>query len=247
MNPATSLFFLSKASGPRKSNKSPSADSKFSNNAVPTPKPNPFFNPPNEGDRFHSNQNIASETPKTLKAYLDKLSRGICPETTSRCGELASTLAQARLEKRCVFLCGNGGSAANANHWANDLLYGAGKTGRGGVRAHSLSANTSVLMCLANDTGYENVFSGQLDVLASPGDLLITLSGSGNSPNILRAIESGNRLGLETWAIVGFDGGAALKLAKHSIHFPNADMQTAEDLQMVVCHIVTDFLSAPEK
>lgn len=182
-----------------------------------------------------------------MKSYLERLSDGITPEAAAFCEELASKIDKARTDKRCVFLCGNGGSAANANHWANDLIYGAGKTGRGGVRAHSLSANTSVLMCLANDTGYENIFSGQLAVLASPGDLLITLSGSGNSPNILRAIESGNQLGLETWAIVGFDGGAALKLAKHSIHFRNADMQAAEDLQMVVCHIVTEFLAAPNK
>lgn len=160
---------------------------------------------------------------------------------------LADHLGHARLTKSRVFLCGNGGSAANANHWENDLIYGASKGGNGGVRANSLSANTSVLMCLANDTGYENIFSGQLEVLASEGDLLVTLSGSGNSPNIVRAIEAGNKLGLKTWAIVGFDGGKALELARHAIHFPIADMQIAEDLQMVVCHIVTRHLACPTK
>lgn len=156
---------------------------------------------------------------------------------------LAAQIDKIRSEKGRVFLCGNGGSAANANHWANDLIYGAAKGGRGGVRAHSLSANTSVLMCLANDTGYENIFSGQLEVLASPGDILVALSGSGNSPNILRSLEAGNRLGMQTWAIVGFDGGKALGLAKHAIHFPIDDMQIAEDLQMVVCHLVTKQLA----
>jgi len=160
---------------------------------------------------------------------------------------LAAQIDRIRAEKRHVFLCGNGGSAANANHWANDLIYGAAKGGRGGVRAHSLSANTSVLMCLANDTGYENIFSGQLEVLASPGDILVALSGSGNSPNILRALEAGNKLGMETWAIVGFDGGKALELARHAIHFPVHDMQIAEDLQMAVCHILTKELArSPE-
>ena len=96
--------------------------------------------------------------------------------------KLALQIDKVRTNKARVFLCGNGGSAANANHWANDLIYGAAKGGRGGVRAHSLSANTSVLMCLANDTGYENIFSGQLEVLASPCDILVALSGSGNSP-----------------------------------------------------------------
>lgn len=152
---------------------------------------------------------------------------------------LAAQIDKIRSRKGQVFLCGNGGSAANANHWANDLIYGAAKGGRGGVRAHSLSANTSVLMCLANDTGYENIFSGQLEVLASPGDILVVLSGSGNSPNILRALEAANKLGMETWAIIGFDGGKALELAQHTIHFPVHDMQIAEDLQMAVCHILT--------
>jgi len=160
---------------------------------------------------------------------------------------LAAQIDRIRSEKRHVFLCGNGGSAANANHWANDLIYGAAKGDRGGVRAHSLSANTSVLMCLANDTGYENIFSGQLEVLASPGDILVALSGSGNSPNILRALEAGNKLGMDTWAIVGFDGGKALGLARHAIHFPVHDMQIAEDLQMAVCHILTKELArSPE-
>ena len=152
---------------------------------------------------------------------------------------LAAQIDKIRSRKGQVFLCGNGGSAANANHWANDLIYGAAKGGRGGVRAHSLSANTSVLMCLANDTGYENIFSAQLEVLASPGDILVVLSGSGNSPNILRALEAANKLGMETWAIIGFDGGKALELAQHTIHFPVHDMQIAEDLQMAVCHILT--------
>jgi len=175
--------------------------------------------------------------------YLQKLTSSFEGAPVSATRKLASQLEAARLRKSHVFICGNGGSAANANHWANDLIYGAGKGGGGGVRAHSLSANTSVLMCLANDTGYDNIFSGQLEVLASPGDILIVLSGSGNSPNILRAIEVGNRIGLETWAIVGFDGGKALALAKHAIHFPIHDMQIAEDLQTITCHLATQQLA----
>ena len=175
--------------------------------------------------------------------YFRSLASSFDGVPASAARKLALELDEARSKKSNVFICGNGGSAANANHWANDLLYGAAKGGRGGVRAHSLSANTSVLMCLANDTGYDNVFSGQLDVLASPGDILIALSGSGNSPNILRAIEAGNRIGMQTWAIVGFDGGKALALAQHSIHFPVHDMQIAEDLQMVACHLVTQHLA----
>jgi len=177
--------------------------------------------------------------------YVEQLANAFSQAEAGICNRLAASLNAARDRKVSVFLCGNGGSAANANHWANDLIYGAGKTGRGGVRAHSLAANTSVIMCLANDTGYENVFSGQLRVLASPGDILIAMSGSGNSPNILRALEEAKNLGLETWALVGYDGGKALHLAQNVIHFPINDMQIAEDLQMVVCHEVTKILATP--
>ena len=180
-----------------------------------------------------------------IASYVEELARAFSLAEVGGFNRLAASLNAAREQKANVFLCGNGGSAANANHWANDLIYGAGKTGRGGVRAHSLSANTSVIMCLANDTGYENVFTGQLCVLASPGDILIALSGSGNSPNILHALEESKSLGLETWAVVGYDGGKALQLAQNVIHFPVNDMQIAEDLQMVVCHEITKILAAP--
>lgn len=193
--------------------------------------------------RFEIKRFVSSEPTE----YLAKMASAFTPAASTAAAILAERLDHARSIKSRVFLCGNGGSAANANHWENDLIYGAAKGGLGGVRAHSLSSNTSVLMCLANDTGYENIFSGQLDVLASEGDILIALSGSGNSPNILRAIATANSLGMESWVVVGFDGGKALELAKHSIHFPIADMQIAEDLQMVVCHTVTRHLATPKK
>jgi D-sedoheptulose 7-phosphate isomerase len=177
--------------------------------------------------------------PSDSSQYLEKMASAFTEDADAATRKLALQIDKVRTNKARVFLCGNGGSAANANHWANDLIYGAAKGGRGGVRAHSLSANTSVLRCLANDTGYENIFSGQIEVLASPGDILVVLSGSGNSPNILHALESGNHLGMETWAIVGFDGGKALEMARYAIHFPVYDMQIAEDFQMVVCHILT--------
>ena len=180
-----------------------------------------------------------------MSSYLSLLNHTFQQVESVAIAQLVAALDSARGRGSQVFLFGNGGSAANANHWANDLIYGAGKNGRGGVRAHSLAANVSVITCLANDTGYENIFSTQLRVLASPGDLAIALSGSGNSPNILRALEECKKLGVESWALVGFDGGQALKLADHVMHFPVNDMQVAEDLQMVVCHQVTQSLSVP--
>ncbi|WP_221030006.1 SIS domain-containing protein [Actomonas aquatica] len=156
---------------------------------------------------------------------------------------LAEALMQAWLSQRQVFLCGNGGSATNAAHMANDLMLGLTSTKRGGIRAHALSANPAVMTCLGNDVGYDNIFAHQLSTLSQPGDLLIAFSGSGNSPNIVKAITTAKQRGLDTWAILGFDGGATRELADHALHFAVNDMQIAEDLQTIVGHMVAQHLN----
>ena len=157
---------------------------------------------------------------------------------------LAEALRAAWRDGRSIYLCGNGGSAGNANHLANDFLYGAGVTNGVGLKVESLSANPSVLTCLANDIGYENVYAEQLRVKAEPGDVLIVLSGSGNSPNVVKALEIGAQKDMATFAILGFTGGRCKALAQHAIHFPVDDMQIAEDLQLVVGHLCMQWLCA---
>ena len=157
-------------------------------------------------------------------------------------------LAQAMLESwqqgRRVFLCGNGGSAGNAIHLANDFLYGIAKTTGGGLRVMALSANSAVMTCLANDVGYDHIFSEQLAVQAQKDDLLIVLSGSGNSGNIVRVLEQARVMGVRSFAILGFSGGKSKQLADVAIHFPVDDMQIAEDLQLIVGHMVMQWLYA---
>lgn len=155
---------------------------------------------------------------------------------------LALALARCWRERRSVFLAGNGGSAGNANHIANDFLYPVSKRIGHGIRVSALSDNPAKLTCLANDEGYEAVFAAQLRVMALPGDVVIAFSGSGNSPNILRLLEAAREIGVESFAILGFDGGAAKGLADHPIHFPVDDMQISEDLQTVVCHMAVQWL-----
>src|SRR5207302_11303968 len=121
--------------------------------------------------------------------------------------DLAAELKACWSDGRQVFICGNGGSAANAAHLANDFVYGISKRLGSGIRISALSANPSVLTCLANDCGYDAVFSMQLAVQARPGDVLIALSGSGNSPNIVNALEQAKAMRLKTYSIVGYDGG----------------------------------------
>lgn len=141
-----------------------------------------------------------------------------------------------------VFLCGNGGSAGNAVHLANDFLYGISKTAGSGLRVHALPANTAVLTCLANDEGYDRIFSLQLAVQAREGDLLVVLSGSGNSPNILQALEQAKAMKVRTYAILGYSGGKAKAMADVPIHFAVDDMQIAEDMQLVVGHMIMQWL-----
>jgi D-sedoheptulose 7-phosphate isomerase len=156
---------------------------------------------------------------------------------------LAEMLQLCWRERRQIFLCGNGGSAANAIHLANDFLYGIDKAEGRGLRVSALPANQAVMTCLANDIAYEDVFSQQLTVQASAGDVLIALSGSGNSPNIVKALQRSRELGMTSFAILGFTGGRALELADHPIYFPVHDMQVAEDLQMMVGHMLMQWLS----
>ena len=106
------------------------------------------------------------------------------------------------------------------------------------MKVHSLTANIAVNTCLANDTGYENVFSGQLSALAVANDILIAFSGSGNSQNIVEAINMARILGMKTHAILGFDGGKCKELVDNPIHIPIDNMQIAEDFQMMIGHIL---------
>jgi D-sedoheptulose 7-phosphate isomerase len=153
-------------------------------------------------------------------------------------GQLADALRQCWQHGRQVFLCGNGGSAANAVHLANDLLYGVAPSFGGGLRVHALPANMAVLTCLANDVGYDEVFSLQLAVQAHADDVLIVLSGSGNSPNIIKAIEAARKIGMRSFAVLGYSGGEAKALVDVPIHFAIDDMQISEDLQLIVGHMV---------
>jgi D-sedoheptulose 7-phosphate isomerase len=177
-----------------------------------------------------------------IRDYADKLTRALRLEAMHDIQELAEVLLEAWREDRYIYLCGNGGSAGNAIHLANDFIYGAGVKNGGGLRAEALSANAAVLTCLANDMGYENIYSEQLRIKANPGDILVVLSGSGNSPNVVKAIETGNAIGMKTFAVLGFTGGRCKELAQHSIHFEIDDMQIVEDLQLIVGHVCMQWL-----
>ena len=116
-----------------------------------------------------------------------------------------------------VYIAGNGGSAATATHWANDLAKATKRSGRAPMRMMCLSDNTSWLTALGNDEGYERVFAGQLENFARPDDVLIVISASGNSPNLLRAVELARERDVVTIGLLGFDGGALKSMVTESL------------------------------
>ena len=179
---------------------------------------------------------------KFCTSYANKLSDVLGSSDWSGVAQLGANMRECWLAGRQVFFCGNGGSAGNAIHLANDYLYGIAKGTGAGLKVQALSANPAVMTCLANDVGYDSIYSEQLAVLAEPGDLLIVLSGSGNSPNILRVLEQANSMGVKSCAILGYSGGQCKSLANFSIHFPVDDMQIAEDMQLVVGHMLMKWL-----
>lgn len=180
---------------------------------------------------------------KSFQDYAAKLSTCLISYDWSRVDDLANEMSRAWSEGSQVFICGNGGSAGNATHLANDFLYGIAKNTGGGLRISSLSANSSVITCLANDISYEKIYSEQLAVLGQSGDILIVLSGSGNSKNIIQALLMAKEKKIKSFAILGFDGGKCKELADASIHFPVNDMQISEDLQLIVGHMVMQKLA----
>jgi len=177
-----------------------------------------------------------------FQSYADRLGTILAETDWQVIEPLAAALFDAWRNKRQVFLAGNGGSAGNANHIANDFIYPVSKQMGSGLRVRALSENPATLTCLANDEGYEHIYSAQLGALADAGDLLIVLSGSGNSPNIVRVLEEAKKRQLATYAIIAFDGGRAKAIADHPIHFAVDDMQIAEDLQMIVFNMILQYL-----
>ncbi len=165
---------------------------------------------------------------------------------TAQIENLAAQIQCCYAEGRFVFICGNGGSGSNASHFCEDL--GKSTLKREDftndqmkrLKVLSLTDNTPYILAWGNDEGFDRVFVEQLKNLANPGDLLIAISGSGNSPNILKAVEWANAKGLTTLGCTGFGGGKLKTLAKHNLHVPIDDMGIVESIHLTVFHWALD-------
>jgi len=147
-------------------------------------------------------------------------------------------LRRARDEGRHIFVCGNGGSAATASHFATDIVKGASHGRDKRFRIMALTDSLSTLTAYSNDICYECVFVEQLKNFAEPGDVLVAISGSGNSPNVLRALEYANSIGCHTIALSGRDGGKMGPLGQTHIQVAHPHMGRIEDGHMIVLHMI---------
>ena len=192
-------------------------------------------------------EQIYAESPDPVayaRGYLRRLVavlEAIDPEEIARAAE---AMWRAREEGRRIFFLGNGGSAATASHFANDVGLGTRSDGAP-FKALSLTDNNAVLTCVANDLGYEHVFTEQLRVHLEPGDVVVAISASGNSPNVVRAVELARERGNVTIALTGFDGGELRRRAHLAIHVPTerGEYGPVEDAHMVLDHLISTFLA----
>jgi D-sedoheptulose 7-phosphate isomerase len=157
---------------------------------------------------------------------------------TARVEQAIEWFRQARDASRHIFVCGNGGSAATASHFACDMVKGASYERASRFRIMALTESLATLTAYSNDVHYDSVFIEQLKNFAQPGDLVMCISGSGNSANVLRAMEYANQIGCRTIALTGRDGGKLGGMAQLNIQIPVPHMGRIEDAHMIVCHMI---------
>jgi len=177
------------------------------------------------------------------KSYIDYLTSVLNSIALSDIEKFVEVLLEARERGSSIFFIGNGGSAATASHFANDIAIGA-RISEKPFRAISLCDNQAVITAIANDDGYEEIFSQQLQVLLKKQDVVIGISASGNSPNLLKAIDTSKKLSAITVGISAFDGGKMREMVDVSLHVPTekGEYGPAEDAHMILDHLVSNYL-----
>ena len=177
------------------------------------------------------------------KSYIDYLSTVLNNISLKGIEKFVEVLLEARERESSIFFIGNGGSAATASHFANDIAIGT-RTYEKPFRAISLCDNQAVITAIANDDGYEKIFSQQLQVLLKKQDVVVAISASGNSPNLLDAIDTAKKMNTITVGISAFDGGKMKEMVDISVHVPTekGEYGPAEDAHMVLDHLVSNYL-----
>jgi D-sedoheptulose 7-phosphate isomerase len=181
-----------------------------------------------------------------VRSFLERVGQELLRIDPAEVQALSERIYECYQHRRTVFIIGNGGSGSNASHFCEDLGKGTLRRqdfdddSKRRLRVLSLTDNSPYLLAWGNDEGFDRVFVEQLKNLANPGDLLVAISGSGNSPNILRAVEWANRHDLRTIGCTGFNGGKLRSLAQQALHVPLDDMGIVESIHLTAFHWVVD-------
>jgi D-sedoheptulose 7-phosphate isomerase len=187
---------------------------------------------------------IFTKNPEVFAgAYLEYLVSVLNNIDVREIGQFVQIILDARERDATIYFIGNGGSAATASHFANDIAIGTNSYEKP-FRAVSLTDNKAIITAVGNDFGYEDIFVRQLQVLGRKGDIVVGISASGNSPNLIKAFEYAKSVGIKTVAITAFDGGKLKPMADEGVHVPTAPKEygPAEDAHMVLDHLVGAYL-----
>lgn len=178
------------------------------------------------------------ESKKHIKAYMDEFLSVFKNIDLDNIHLVTEVIFEAGEKDKNIFIIGNGGSALTASHMASDLNKGVSHSKIKKFKAFSLTDNVGVITAYANDISYEDIFIGQLRNFLNAGDIVIAISGSGNSKNIIKAVEYANSLGNTTIGLTGYNGGILKKISRFSINANVDNMEISEDIHLVISHII---------
>jgi D-sedoheptulose 7-phosphate isomerase len=189
------------------------------------------------------NKTFSLESPSAyLREYVAKLEETLSVVPPERLQAAMTVLHETLKAGRRIYVCGNGGSAAIADHLCCDWTKGTQVAGHKPLKTHSLVANTAFLTALANDYGYEKTFSAQVEIFGEKGDVLLAISSSGNSPNIVAGVEAARARGMKVVGLSGFSGGKLADLADVSLHAAFDNYGLVEDCHQILMHVLSQYL-----
>jgi len=193
----------------------------------------------NQIDKF-----FTEDIEQFSKSYFDYLTEVFDKIDLTEINKFVELLLEARKSGATIFFMGNGGSAATASHFANDLAFGTNDYKKP-FKVMSITDNVSVLTALGNDYGYNEIFIRQLKIYGEKGDVVVGISASGNSQNVINAFEYASTAGIKTFALTAFDGGKMRKIADQGLHIPTDKKEygPSEDLHMILDHLVSNYLT----
>lgn len=177
-----------------------------------------------------------------VAGYMDEIQKGYESIDLAKLEKVACVLSSAIKRNATIYTCGNGGSSSIAEHFVCDFLKGASTGTSVQPIVHSLSSNTATITAVANDITYDDIFSFQLERYGKEGDILLCVSSSGNSPNILRVLSTAKSKNIKTISFVGFSGGGAKDISDDCIHIPNKNYGVVEDVHHSLMHMLAQYI-----